>query len=171
MSGLLPLHWNVNAGKLYLEITLGANGRCADLLYTNSLPWGTGSNDLGLDRGQTSPGKPVRFERTGAKVPPIEPNEMFRSSFHRRLRSKRARGSGTEFYEVEADEIATLAREFRLMFEKLQEARRSVLRLKEEASRDEILSPSDEDRRLFQELIRNKEEQEYLRFECELPEA
>jgi hypothetical protein len=80
MPGLLPLHWDANAGKLYLEIPLGANGRSADLLYTNSLPYGTGSNDLGLDRGQTSPGKIVRFERTGPKVLLVEPNEMFRSS-------------------------------------------------------------------------------------------
>ena len=80
MPGLLPLHWDANAGKLYLEIPLGANGKSAELLYTNSLPWGTGSNDLGLDRGQTAPGKIVRFERTGPKVLLIEPNEMFRSS-------------------------------------------------------------------------------------------
>jgi hypothetical protein len=80
MPGLLPLHWDANAGKLYLEIPLGANGKSAELLYTNSLPWGTGSNDLGLDRGQTSPGKLVRFERTGPKVLLVEPNEMFRSS-------------------------------------------------------------------------------------------
>ena len=80
MPGLLPLHWDPNAGKLYLEIALGANGKSAELLYTHSLPYGTGSNDLGLDRGQTSPGRIVRFERTGPKVLLIEPNEAFRSS-------------------------------------------------------------------------------------------
>ncbi len=76
MPGLLPLHWDANAGKLYLEIPK----LNYDLLYTNSLPYGTGSNDLGLDRGQTSPGKIVRFERTGPKVLLVEPNEMFRGS-------------------------------------------------------------------------------------------
>lgn len=80
MPGLLPLHWDATAGKLYLEIPLGPNGKSAEMLYTNSLPWGTGSNDLGLDRGQTSPGHVVYFERVGPKVLLVEPNEMFRSS-------------------------------------------------------------------------------------------
>ena len=76
MPGLLPLHWDAQAGKLYLEIPQLKQ----DLLYTNSLPYGTGSNDLGLDRGQTSEGKIVRFERTGPKVLLIEPNQAFRGS-------------------------------------------------------------------------------------------
>jgi len=80
MPGLLPLHWDAAAGRLYLEIPVGANGKSSDLLYTHSLPYGTGSNDLGLDRGQTSAGHIVRFERTGPKLLLIEPNEMFRSS-------------------------------------------------------------------------------------------
>jgi hypothetical protein len=80
MPGLLPLHWDSAAGKLYLEIPLNAAGHSEDLLWTNSLPYGTGSNDLGLDRGQTSAGKIVHFERTGPKVLLVEPNQMFRSS-------------------------------------------------------------------------------------------
>ncbi|QHN04377.1 DUF5117 domain-containing protein [Granulicella sp. WH15] len=81
MPGLLPLDWDARSGKLYLEIPhLDASGRSEELLYTNSLPSGTGSNDLGLDRGQTSPGRIVRFERTGPKVLLVEPNEMFRTS-------------------------------------------------------------------------------------------
>ena len=80
MPGLLPLHWDAASGKLFLEIPLGQNGKSNDLLYTHSLPYGTGSNDLGLDRGQTSAGRVVRFERTGPKVLLVEPNEMFRSS-------------------------------------------------------------------------------------------
>ncbi len=81
MPGLLPLHWDATAGRLYLEIPrLNAAGHSQDYLWTNSLPYGTGSNDLGLDRGQTSPGKIVRFERTGPKVLLVEPNQAFRSS-------------------------------------------------------------------------------------------
>jgi hypothetical protein len=76
MTGLLPLDWDAATGKLYLEIPrLGE-----ELLYTDSLPYGTGSNDLGLDRGQTSEGRIVRFERTGPKVLLVEPNQAFRSS-------------------------------------------------------------------------------------------
>jgi hypothetical protein len=51
-----------------------------ELLYTDSLPYGTGSNDLGLDRGQTSEGRIVAFRRVGPQVLLVEPNEMFRSS-------------------------------------------------------------------------------------------
>ena len=53
LDGLLPIDWDAKSGKLYLEIPrLGADGKSAELLYVNSLPYGTGSNDLGLDRGQ-----------------------------------------------------------------------------------------------------------------------
>jgi hypothetical protein len=76
MDGLLPLDWDAKAGKLYLEIP----HLNTDLLYVHSLPFGVGSNDLGLDRGQVSSGAIVRFERTGPKVLLIEPNELFRSS-------------------------------------------------------------------------------------------
>ena len=76
MPGLLPLFWDPLAGKLYLEIAQLNH----DYLYTNSLPYGTGSNDLGLDRGQTSPGKIVHFERTGPKVLLVQANQMFRST-------------------------------------------------------------------------------------------
>ena len=80
MPGFLPLHWDANAGKLYLEVHLNAQGKSDEILWTNSLPYATGSNDLGLDRGQTAPGKIVRFERTGPKVLLVEPNQEFRVS-------------------------------------------------------------------------------------------
>ncbi len=55
IDGYLPLDWDAKAGKLYLEIPhLDAAGNSPDILYTHSLPYGTGSNDLGLDRGQIS---------------------------------------------------------------------------------------------------------------------
>ena len=76
IPGLLPLDWDAHQGKLYLEIP----HLSTDLLYANSLPYGTGSNDLGLDRGQISEGVIVRFERSGPKVLLIEPNQAFRSS-------------------------------------------------------------------------------------------
>jgi Met-zincin/Domain of unknown function (DUF5117) len=76
MDGFLPVDWDLTTGKLYLEIP----HLDADLLYTNSLPYGTGSNDLGLDRGQVSGGRIIRFERSGPKVLLVQPNEAFRSS-------------------------------------------------------------------------------------------
>jgi hypothetical protein len=81
LDGYFPLDWDAKAGKLYLEIPhLDANGRSPDLLYTRSLPYGTGSNDLGLDRGQISSGEILHFERTGPKVLLVEPNQSFRST-------------------------------------------------------------------------------------------
>src|ERR1700733_3032839 len=76
MPGFLPLHWDAKAGRLYLEIPQ----LNTDMLYFDSLPFGTGSNDLGLDRGQVSRAKLVRFERFGPKILLVQPNEFFRSS-------------------------------------------------------------------------------------------
>jgi hypothetical protein len=76
IPGFLPLDWDAATGKLYLEIP----HLDTDLLYTNSLPYGTGSNDLGLDRGQTSEGRILRFQRSGPKILLVEPNQEFRSS-------------------------------------------------------------------------------------------
>jgi hypothetical protein len=76
MPGFLPLHWDARAGRLYLEIPQ----LDTDMLYFDSLPFGTGSNDLGLDRGQVSSAKLVRFERFGPKILLAQPNEFFRSS-------------------------------------------------------------------------------------------
>jgi hypothetical protein len=82
IEGFLPLDWDAKTGKLYLEITR----LNTDILYTHSLPYGVGSNDLGLDRGQLSPldeddsGRIVRFERIGPKVLLVQPNQAFRSS-------------------------------------------------------------------------------------------
>src|ERR1700733_7159071 len=76
MPGFLPLHWDAKAGRLYLEIPR----LNTDMLYFDSLPFGTGSNDLGLDRGQVSAAKLVRFERFGPKILLVRPNQYFRSS-------------------------------------------------------------------------------------------
>jgi Met-zincin/Domain of unknown function (DUF5117) len=81
LDGLLPIDWDARAGKLYIEIPhLDPDGRSVELLYINSLPYGTGSNDLALDRGQLSESRIVRFERSGPKVLLVEPNMAFRAS-------------------------------------------------------------------------------------------
>ncbi len=76
MPGFLPLHWDSKNGRLYLEIPQ----LNVDMLYFDSLAQGAGSNDLGLDRGQVSAAKLVRFERFGPKILLVRPNEKFRSS-------------------------------------------------------------------------------------------
>jgi hypothetical protein len=80
LDGFMPLDWDAKTGKLYLEIPrLSSDGKTPDLLYVNSLPYGTGSNDLGLDRGQFSEGVVAYFERIGPKVLLVETNQRFRS--------------------------------------------------------------------------------------------
>ncbi|MGA9584378.1 MAG: zinc-dependent metalloprotease [Terracidiphilus sp.] len=80
-DGLIPFDWDARSGKIYLEIAhLEADGHSEEFIYATSLPFGTGSNDLGLDRGQVTAGRIVRFERNGPKVLLIEPNLAFRSS-------------------------------------------------------------------------------------------
>jgi len=75
-DGFFPLHWDAKAGKLYLEIP----GLDQDFLLLDQLPYGIGSNDIGLDRGQLGRGRVVHFSRVGGKVLLIEPNLEFRSS-------------------------------------------------------------------------------------------
>src|SRR3954451_20033674 len=76
MDGLFPLDWDARSGKLYLEI--GSFNK--DFLMLDSLPYGVGSSEVGLDRGQLGRGRVVRFYRSGSKVLLIERNLNFRSS-------------------------------------------------------------------------------------------
>lgn len=76
MAGFVPLDYDAKSGKLYLEIAKPG----AELLWTDSLPYGTGSNDIGLDRGQTAPARLVRFERQGAKLLLVQENTDLRTS-------------------------------------------------------------------------------------------
>jgi hypothetical protein len=76
MDGLFPLDWDAKTGKLYLEVASFHK----DFLLLDQLPYGVGSNDLGLDRGQLGQGKVVRFYRSGNKVLLIQQNLDYRSS-------------------------------------------------------------------------------------------
>src|SRR5579885_2759965 len=76
LDGYFPLYWDERAGNLYLEISRFD----ADFLYTTGLAAGLGSNDLGLDRGQSGGGRIVSFQRVGPKVLLMQGNETFRSS-------------------------------------------------------------------------------------------
>jgi hypothetical protein len=75
-DGFFPLDWDAKAGKLYLEISRLDD----DFLLLDQLPYGIGSNDVGLDRGQLGQGRIVHFSRVGGKVLLIQPNMMYRSS-------------------------------------------------------------------------------------------
>src|SRR5271154_6458910 len=75
-DGLFPLDWDGKNGKLYLEIPETEK----DFLLLDQLPYGLGSNDIGLDRGQLGQGRVVHFTRAGNKVLLIAPNLQYRSS-------------------------------------------------------------------------------------------
>ena len=62
--GFLDFYYQPSDGRVLLEI----RDWDKEFLYTNSLATGIGSNDIGLDRGRTSPGRVVKFERHGNKV-------------------------------------------------------------------------------------------------------
>jgi len=84
--GLIALDWDASTGHIFLEIPLTGNAehtQSPQYIYTHSTPWSVGTSqlgELGLDRGQISPGEIVRFERTGPKLLLVEPNLEFRSS-------------------------------------------------------------------------------------------
>jgi hypothetical protein len=74
LDGYFPLYWDERAGTLLLEIPQFST----EFLYATGLSAGLGSNDIGLDRGQSGGGHVVRFERIGPKVLLVEPNYSFR---------------------------------------------------------------------------------------------
>jgi hypothetical protein len=107
MPGFLPLYWDARSGKLHLEIPR----LNVDMAYFESLPYGTGSNDLGLDRGQISRAKLVRFERFGPRILLVQPNEYFRSSSQNPAEQLAVRQSFPESvlagFSVEAESTGT----------------------------------------------------------------
>lgn len=83
-AGLIALDWDRKTGRLHLEVPLTqANStHSAQYLYAQSLPYGTGQNDLGLDRGQYSSqsNRIIQFERYGNKLLMVQPNLMYRTT-------------------------------------------------------------------------------------------
>jgi hypothetical protein len=73
-DGLFPLYWDERTGKLYMEIP----AMDQEFIYFTSLPWGVGSNDIGLDRNQLGRERLVAFARSGPRVLLIEKNTSFR---------------------------------------------------------------------------------------------
>ena len=74
-EGFFTFWWDEQAGKIWLEI----KALDTEFLYINSLPAGVGSNDIGLDRGQLSGERIVKFIKSGPKLLLIQPNYDFRA--------------------------------------------------------------------------------------------
>ncbi len=75
LDGFIPLYWDVENGKLLMQISRFGD----ELIYYTSLPAGLGSNPIGLDRGQTGESIIVEFERIGPRVLMVAPNYRFRA--------------------------------------------------------------------------------------------
>ncbi|HEY9125569.1 MAG TPA: DUF5117 domain-containing protein, partial [Acidobacteriaceae bacterium] len=76
LDGFFPIFRDARAGRIYLE----AAGDGKDFLLLDQLPYGLGSNDVGLDRGQLGQGRVVHFTFVGGKILLIQPNLDYRSS-------------------------------------------------------------------------------------------
>ena len=76
LDGFFPLYWDEGAGALWLEIPRFDS----EVLYVTGLAAGLGSNDIGLDRGESGAGRIVTFQRIGPKVLMVQSNQNFRSS-------------------------------------------------------------------------------------------
>lgn len=76
IDGYMPVYFNADEGKIYLEISR----LNTEFLYLVSLPTGVGSNPIGLDRAQLGPTRLVHFERSGNKLLLVQPNYDFRAT-------------------------------------------------------------------------------------------
>ena len=76
IDGFFPMSWDDQTGKLWLEIARFDQ----EVLYVRGLSAGLGSNDIGLDRGQSGGTRIVSFHRIGPKVLMVQPNYAYRSS-------------------------------------------------------------------------------------------
>nr|WP_269749793.1 DUF5117 domain-containing protein [Salinimonas marina] len=74
-EGFIPFYYDKASDKVYLELSRFD----APLLFQSSLPYGVGSNDIGLDRGQLGDTRLVQFERYGHKVMLKQLNTRFRA--------------------------------------------------------------------------------------------
>jgi len=61
------------------RLLLGVRSFGQPFLLVSSLPWALGSNDVGLDRGQSSDSHLVEFRRAGPRVLLVEDNSRFRA--------------------------------------------------------------------------------------------
>ena len=74
-DGYFTYYWDENTGKIYLTV----DKLNQEFLYVSSLPYGVGSNDLGLDRGQIGETKILKFVKAGPKILLQQPNYDYRA--------------------------------------------------------------------------------------------
>jgi len=74
-EGYMPFYWDEENGKIWLEVSRLNQ----PFLYYPSLAAGTGSNDIGLDRGLLGQERALEFRKSGRKLLLIEPNTNYRA--------------------------------------------------------------------------------------------
>ncbi len=79
--GLLDLHLDREAGKVWLELpaATGPRGLVGEYLYVEGLVSGLGSNPVGLDRGQLGRARRVQLRRLGGRAVLEELNLSYRA--------------------------------------------------------------------------------------------
>src|SRR5690606_33090167 len=75
-EGFFTFYHDTEAGKYYLAIPRQA----PEFIFQTSLPWGFGSNDIGLDRGQLGATRLASFHIEGNKVLLLQHNTKFRAN-------------------------------------------------------------------------------------------
>jgi hypothetical protein len=73
VSGFMDVYRDPDKGR----VLLGVKALDAPFILFSSLPWGLGSNDVGLDRGQLGRTRLVEFRRAGPKLLLVERNTRF----------------------------------------------------------------------------------------------
>ena len=103
-DGLFPTAWDDKNGHIYITVRKFDQ----DFLLIVSLPYGLGSNDVGLDRGLLGVERIVHFARVGPRVLLVAPNLRYRSSSANPMERLAVRQSFAESvlagFKVEADE-------------------------------------------------------------------
>ncbi|UAA37870.1 zinc-dependent metalloprotease [Paraneptunicella aestuarii] len=77
-QGFYTFYYRPSDGKLYLLVNKSQLDD--EFLFQSSLPYGMGSNDIGLDRGQLGDTRLVKFERFGKRVLLKQLNTGYRAS-------------------------------------------------------------------------------------------
>ncbi|MEP7045009.1 MAG: DUF5117 domain-containing protein, partial [Dokdonella sp.] len=75
VAGFFDVYRDAAKGR----VLLGVHAFDAPFLLVSSLPWALGSNDIGLDRGQSGESHLVEFRRVGSRVLLVEDNTKFRA--------------------------------------------------------------------------------------------
>jgi len=75
-EGLIPLYYDDTSDKVYLSVPSVPT----QFLFQSSLPYGVGSNDIGLDRGQLGRTRLITFERFGNKLMLKQLNTKYRAA-------------------------------------------------------------------------------------------